>query len=193
MKDLYKGVIITLLLSLLLGVGYILLLRGFAFIAGPDGGNAEMTIVNGKRVGASNIGQQFSDMKYFWGRPSATGYNAEISGGSNKGTSNKEYLNLVKQRTKAFMKAHPYLSLKDVPSEMVTASGSGLDPDISPYAAKIQVQRVAAARGLSMESVVELVDNHVKKPWLGLFGTAKVNVLDLNIALDKLNKTDGKK
>lgn len=185
MKNILRGVKLTLAICVLLCVVYVLFLRGFAFIAGPDGGNAEMTIENGKRVGASNIGQQFSDMKYFWGRPSAIGYDAEISGGSNKGTSNKEYLNLVKQRTKAFMKAHPYLSLKDVPSEMVTASGSGLDPDISPYAAKIQVQRVAEARGLSMESVVELVDNHVKKPWLGLFGTEKVNVLDLNIALDR--------
>ena len=115
---------------------------------------------------------------------SAVDYNGGGSGGSNKATTNPEYLAEIEARIDTFLAAHPYLTRKDVPSEIVTASGSGLDPDISPAAAYVQVKRVADARGLSEETVRTIVEEQVQQPWLGLFGTQKVNVLKLNLALD---------
>ena len=107
------------------------------------------------------------------------------SGGSNKGTNNPEYLSEVAGRIESFMAAHPYLSRGDVPSELVTASGSGLDPDISVRGVEVQIRRVAASRGMSEDAVRKIVEASVERPWLGLFGTYKVNVLKLNVALDK--------
>ena len=173
-------------MCLLLGVGYVLVLRGVAAVAGPNGGEAAVTTFDNRIIGASNVGQQFSDTRYFWGRPSAVDYNGAGSGGSNKATTNPEYLAEVEQRVQDFLAAHPYLSRADVPSEMVTASGSGLDPDISPRGAQVQVQRVAEARGLDVATVRHLVDSLTQKPWLGLFGTQKINVLRLNVALETL-------
>ena len=173
MKNLWISVKITLAMCLLLGVGYVLVLRGVSALAGPNGGQAETLTLDGRVVGAANVGQQFTGGRYFWGRPSSVDYNGGGSGGSNKATTNPEYLADVEQRVQDFLAAHPYLSRGEVPSEMVTASGSGLDPDISP-------------RGLDEAVVQRLVDSLTQKPWLGLFGTAKVNVLRLNIALETL-------
>ena len=186
MKNLWISLKITLAMCLLLGVGYVLVLRGISAVAGPNGGEADVVTVNGKVVGAANVGQQFTDVRYFWGRPSAVDYNGGGSGGSNKATTNPEYLDEVKARIDTFLTFHPYLLRQDVPSEMVTASGSGLDPDISPAGAYVQARRVAEARGLSEQTVRELIRQTIQKPWLGLFGTEKVNVLQLNVALDRL-------
>lgn len=188
MKNLYKSVMMTLSLCAFLAVGYVFVLWVFAQLFSPNGGNAETVEVDGKVVGAANVGQVFSQDKYFWGRPSAVDYNASGSGGSNKGTNNPEYLKDVEGRIEAFMKAHPYLKKSEIPSEMVTASGSGLDPDISPRGAYVQVKRVAQARNLDEAQVMELVKQTVQTPLLGLFGTEKVNVLKLNVALDRLDK-----
>ena len=162
----------------------------FAQVAGPNKGNAEVLELNGKVVGAANVGQNFTEDIYFWGRPSyaGDGYDASSSAGSNKGPSNEEYLSEVKARIDTFLVHHPYLTREEVPAEMVTASASGLDPDISPKAAYAQVQRVAQARGLSPESVMALVNANTEGPLLGLFGPEKVNVLKLNIALEKAEK-----
>ncbi len=186
MKNFWISIKITLAMCLLLGVGYVLVLRGVSAVAGPNSGKAEVAMLNGKVVGAAIVGQQFTDTCYFWGRPSAVDYDGGSSGGSNKGTTNPEYLAEVEQRIDAFLAAHPYLSREDVPAEMVTASGSGLDPDISPRGAQVQVRRVAEARGLDVATVQHVVDSLTQKPWLGLFGTEKVNVLRLNIALEKM-------
>ena len=148
MKNLWISVKITLAMCLLLGVGYVLVLRGVSALAGPNGGQVETLTLDGRVVGAANVGQQFTGGRYFWGRPSSVDYNGGGSGGSNKATTNPEYLADVEQRVQDFLAAHPYLSRGEVPSEMVTASGSGLDPDISPRGAQVQVRRVAAARGL---------------------------------------------
>lgn len=188
MKNLWISIKITLAMCVLLGVGYVLVLRGVSAIAGPNGGEAETVVLRGKVVGAANVGQAFTDSIYFWGRPSAVDYNGGGSGGSNKGTTNPEYLAEVEQRIADFLAAHPYLSRNEVPSEMVTASGSGLDPDISPRGAQVQVRRVALARGLDTSVVQHLVDSLTQRPWLGLFGTEKVNVLRLNVALEELNE-----
>ena len=176
---------ITLAMCLLLGVGYVLVLRGVSALAGPNGGQAETLTLDGRVVGAANVGQQFTGGRYFWGRPSSVDYNGGGSGGSNKGTNNPEYLSEVESRIESFMAAHPYLSRGDVPSELVTASGSGLDPDISVRGAEVQIRRVAASRGMSEDAVRKIVEASVERPWLGLFGTYKVNVLKLNVALDE--------
>ena len=151
----------------------------------PDGGRGKMVTADGKRYYA-NIGQQFTADGFFNSRPSAVEYNAAGSGGSNKGPSNPEYLAVVQARIDTFLVHNPGVDKKDIPVELVTASGSGLDPDISPKAALIQVKRIAAARKISEEKVAQLVSAHTEKPLLGMFGPEKVNVLNLNLALEKL-------
>ncbi|MCD8093417.1 MAG: K(+)-transporting ATPase subunit C [Bacteroides sp.] len=189
MKTLWKSFKITLAFCVFLSAFYVLVLWIFAQFAGPNKGNAEVATLNGKVVGAANVGQMFTEDIYFWGRPSAAGdgYDASSSAGSNKGPTNEEYLAEVAARVDTFLVHHPYLSREEVPAEMVTASGSGLDPDITPAGAYVQVKRVASARGMSEAVVKAIVDKAVEKPLLGLFGTEKVNVLKLNIALEKAN------
>ena len=184
MKNLWISIRITLAMCVVLFVGYVLVLRLVAWVASPNDGEAPVVTYNGRVVGAANVGQVFTDSVYFWVRPSNVDYNGEGSGGSNKGTHNPEYLARVEERIDAFLAAHPYLSREEVPAEMVTASGSGLDPDISIRGAEVQIRRVAAARGMSEAEVKRIVEENVCKPWLGLFGTYKVNVLKLNVALD---------
>ncbi len=185
MKNLWISLKFTLMMCVVLTIGYVLILRLTATIVSPNDGEAPVVELNGKIVGAANVGQVFTDSIYFWSRPSAVDYNGSGSGGSNKGTNNPEYLADVEARIDAFLKAHPYLERKDVPAEMVTASGSGLDPDISPRGAEVQIHRVAKARKMSEDQVRKIVEGTIQKPWLGLFGTYKVNVLKLNVALDK--------
>lgn len=189
MKSFIKAFRLTLVFCVFLSVTYILVLWLFAKVAGPNDGNAEVATLDGKVVGAANVGQQFTQDIYFWGRPSCAGdgYDAASSGGSNKGPTNPEYLAKVEARIDTFLVHHPYLQRKDVPAEMVTASGSGLDPDITPQCARVQVKRVAAARGMSEQQVADLVEKSIQSPFLGLFGTEKVNVLKLNIALEELD------
>ncbi len=143
---------------------------------------------NGNVIGFENIGQKFHSDKYFWGRPSAVDYNATSTGGSNKSTTNPEYLEEVKKRIDEFLLKNPEVKRSDIPSDLVTASGSGIDPHISPQAAFIQVPRIAKERNLDRQKVKQLVINRIKKPLLGLFGTERVNVLKLNLALDELKK-----
>ena len=188
MKTLLKSIKITLVFCVFFSVFYILVLWLFAQVAGPNRGNAEVVTLNGKVVGAANVGQTFTEEKYFWGRPSCAGdgYDATSSAGSNIGPTNPEYLAEVEARIDTFLIHHPYLARKDVPAGMVTASASGLDPDITPQSAFVQVKRVAQARGMDVEEVRRVVDKAVEKPLLGIFGTEKVNVLKLNIALEEL-------
>lgn len=195
MTNMMRSIRLTLAFCLLFGIGYILVLLAFARIAGPNGGKPELTystirsnMNSSPIVGATNIGQQFMNEKYFWGRPSCAGkdgYDASASGGSNKGPTNKKYLKDVSERTRSFLKAHPYLHPNEIPIEMVTASGSGLDPDITPQSAYIQVRRIATARRVSEKTIMKIVKKSIQKPLLGIFGPEKVNVLRLNITLDK--------
>lgn len=173
---------LTIALLLICSVFYPLLVAGIGALA-PGGGNGETITVNGKVVGYAAIGQKFTADKYFWGRPSAVDYNAAGSGGSNKGPSDSAYLQTVRARIDTFLAHNPTVRKEQVPAEMVTASGSGLDPDVSLAGAMVQVDRIAAARKLSVAAVRELVERHEEKP---LFGPAHINVLKLNIELDKL-------
>jgi K+-transporting ATPase ATPase C chain len=164
---------------------YILFILGVAQAA-PAKGEGQTVVVNGKVVGYKLIGQKFTDDKYFWGRPSAVDYNAAGSGGSNKGPTNPDYLKTVQDRIDSFLVHNPGVKKEEIPSELVTASGSGQDPDLSPAAANIQVKRIAAVRNIPEEKIRNLVSQHIDKPLLGLFGTERVNVLQLNIDLDNL-------
>jgi len=165
---------------------YTLVILGIAQAA-PAKGEGVTVSVSGKVVGYALEGQSFTQDKYFYSRPSAVSYNGAGSAGSNKGPSNPDYLQQVKDRIDSFMVHNPGVTKAQIPSELVTASGSGLDPDISPIAAKIQVKRIAAVRHIAEDKLNALVDANTEKPLLGLMGTAKVNVLALNIALDALH------
>lgn len=149
----------------------------------PGKGGGEKIAVNGKTVGYALVGQKFTEDKYFWGRPSAVEYNAAGSAGSNKGPSNPDYLRTVQARIDAFLAHNPGVNKADIPAEMVTASGSGLDPHISTAAARIQVKRIAAIRNVDEKSLMALIEQHTQKP---VFGPAVVHVLKLNISLDEL-------
>lgn len=184
-KNLSISLRLTLVLIVLCSVLYPLFIA-LVGKATPGGGKGETLSVNGKVVGYANIGQKFTGDKYFWSRPSAVDYNAAGSAGSNKGPSNPDYLQIVQDRIDTFLAHNPGVKKEEIPADMVTASGSGLDPNISPTGAHIQVKRIAALRGLSEEKVKALVDQHVEKPLAGMFGPEKVNVLKLNIALDEL-------
>ena len=184
-KNLLISLKLTLVMIVLCAVLYPLLIAGIGK-ATPGGGKGETVSVNGRVVGYEKIGQKFTDDKYFWGRPSAVDYNAAGSAGSNKGPSNPDYLQIVKVRIDSFLVHNPGVKKEEIPAEMVTASGSGLDPDISPAGAYIQVKRIAAIRNLPEEKIKALVEEHTQKPLAGMFGPSKVNVLKLNVALDNL-------
>ena len=149
----------------------------------PGQGEGVQVRRNGRLVGFANVGQRFDRPEYFNSRPSAVSYHADGSGGSNKGPSNPEYLKEVQARLDTFLVRNPGVKPADVPAELITASGSGLDPDLSPQGALVQVPRVAKARGLAPAQVQALVQQHTA---LVLFGPDKVNVLALNLALDAL-------
>lgn len=183
MKNIISIIKFTVLIVILFAVIYPLTILGIAQFA-PNQGKGETISVNGKVVGYQKIGQKFDKANYFWGRPSAVDYNAAGSAGSNKGPSNADYLAQVQKRVDTFLVVHSYLKKSEIPSDMVTASGSGLDPNISPQGALIQVKRVADARKLPEEKVKQLVEKMSNKP--KVMGTETVNVLELNIALDQL-------
>lgn len=182
MKNIFSILKFTALTVILFAVIYPLAVYGITQFA-PNKGKGETISVNGKVVGYQKIGQKFDKPNYFWGRPSAVDYNAAGSAGSNKGPSNAEYLALVQKRIDTFLIAHPYLKKSAIPSDMVTASGSGLDSNISAEGALIQVKRIAQVRKLSEAKVKVLVESKINKPAMG---PATVNVLELNVALDEL-------
>jgi K+-transporting ATPase ATPase C chain len=177
-------------LSVLTGVVYPLLTWGVAQLAFPGAANGSLVEHNGKAVGSKLIGQPFDDPKYFWSRPSATSpqpYNGASSSGSNQGPTNPALADAVRDRIKALRDADPG-NVAAVPSDLVTASGSGLDPEISVAAADYQLARVAKARGISMESVRTLVSESTAGRTFGILGEPRVNVLRLNLALDSAGK-----
>lgn len=176
------------ILSLVTGLAYPLAVTGVAQLVVPHAANGSLVMRDGQPVGSSLIGQSFSDARYFWGRPSATGpmaYNAQASGGSNLGPLNPALAETVKARIEALKAADPG-NTAAVPVDLVTASASGLDPHISRAAADYQLARVARARGVPEADVRRLVDRHTEGAWLGFIGEPRVPVLALNLALDAL-------
>ena len=181
---------IFLVLTIITGLIYPLSMTAVAQTIFPSQANGSIVMLSGIPVGSSLIGQTFSQDKYFHGRPSAAGekgYDGTSSGGSNLGPSNQKLMDRVTANLKQVREENGLSLTATVPSDLVMASGSGLDPDISPAAAYLQVKRVAKARNLSFEEVRRLVDKNVKEPQLGLFGNTRVNVLELNLSLDNRN------
>ena len=175
-----------ILMTLITGAIYPLVVTGVAQVTMPDQANGSLIQRDGKAVGSELVGQPFSDPKHFWGRASATSpypYNASASSGSNQGPLNPALADAVKDRIKALRDADAG-NTAPVPVDLVTASGSGLDPHISPAAAEYQVARVAKARGLDPQKVRDLVAQSTEGRQLGFLGEARVNVLKLNLALD---------
>lgn len=184
-KHILPAVKLTVLSIILLTVVYPTIIWAIAQLS-PNSGKGEMITHNNKTY-YSNIGQSFSENRYFWSRPSAVDYNAAGSGGSNKGPSNEEYLKQVQTRIDTFLVKNPGVQKSEIPVDLVTASGSGLDPDFSAQAAKVQVKRIAQTRKISSEKINQLIEANIEQPFLGLFGPEKINVLKLNIALDQLS------
>ncbi|MBP4142486.1 K(+)-transporting ATPase subunit C [Flavobacterium sp. P4023] len=183
-NNLIKGIRMTVVLVVLFTVIYPLSVWAVAQLA-PNNGKGE--IVSYKQTkGYANIGQSFTKDEYFWGRPSAVDYNAAGSGASNKGASNEEYLAVVQGRIDTFLLKNPSVKKSEIPVDLVTASGSGLDPNISVASAKIQIVRIQKARNIDPEKLNTLIDANTEQPLLEMFGPAKINVLKLNIALDQL-------
>ena len=196
MKDRTMNMIKTLKISLvflgfftlLTGIAYPLLVTAAAQIIFPHQANGSLIVQNGQVVGSELIGQQFDQPEYFWGRPSATGgqaYNAAGSSGSNYGPLNPDLEQQAIDRIAALKSADPQNNLP-IPVDLVTASGSGLDPHISVAAAQYQAGRVARARCMTVENLQDLIDKHTNGRFLGMIGEPRVNVLTLNLALDEL-------
>ncbi|MDO6385429.1 potassium-transporting ATPase subunit KdpC [Uliginosibacterium sp. 31-12] len=188
LAELRPAASLFLALTLITGAAYPLLITGIAQGLFPHEANGSLILKDGKTVGSELIGQPFSDAKYLWGRPSATGpqpYNALASSGSNLGPLNPALVDTVKARIAEERTANP-AQTGLVPQELVTASASGLDPHISPGAARWQVARIAQVRGLPAERVQAIIEACSEQPAFGLFGEARVNVLQVNLALDAL-------
>jgi len=186
LRQLTPAAVAVLVFTVLCGVVYPLVVTGVAQVAFHDKANGSLVKVDGEVVGSSLIGQQFSDPGYFHPRPSAagTGYDAFASSSSNLGPTNPDLLSSVEDRVKAYRDENGLAATQEVPVDAVTASASGLDPDISVANAKLQAARVATARGLTLDQVMKLVREHTTQRQWGFLGEPGVNVLRLNLALD---------
>lgn len=200
LRQLRPAILLTLLLTLLAGILYPLVTTGVAQALFPSQANGSLVYQNGKAVGSRLIGQYWTQPQYFHGRPSATlnlqgtpaPYEADNSGGSNLGPTNSALTQTVQQQIAALKQENPDVPAgTPIPVDLVTASASGLDPDISVAAAYYQIPRVAKSRGISQAAVRAIVDQHITGRFLGLFGEPRVNVLDLNLALDAASGSQG--
>ena len=189
MRTLVSALALTTLLTVITGLAYPLAVCGLAEAIFPAQARGSLIVRGDKVVGSSLIGQNFSSARYFQARPSAAGdkgYDAANSGGSNLGPTNKALLDAVRLRTKNFLESNPGTTAQQIPIDIVTTSASGLDPEISPAAADLQVARVARARRLSEDQVRRLITENTRPRTAGIFGEPGVNVLLLNLALDRV-------
>jgi K+-transporting ATPase ATPase C chain len=190
-RSLRPAIVLFLTLTLITGVCYPLAVSGMAWAIFPNRAGGSLIVRHGEVIGSRLIGQSFDGEHYFWGRPSATTpgpYNAGASTGSNLGPTNPALLEVVKNRTAQLKAAHP--EQNRIPIDLVTASGSGLDPHISPEAAYYQAERIAASRGMNRDQVEKLIERQLEARTLGVLGEPRVNVLLLNLALDDLPRRE---
>lgn len=183
-ENIFPAIRLTIVCLLFFSGIYTLIVLGIAQFA-PNQGKGEIIVQNNKKY-YLNVGQSFNDDKYFYSRPSAVDYNAEGAGGSNKGPSNPDYLKTVQERIDTFLVHNPGINKADIPSDLVTASGSGLDPNISVQAANVQVKRIAKIRGIAEGNLQQLIISNTERPFAGFLGPERINVLKLNLALDDL-------
>jgi potassium-transporting ATPase KdpC subunit len=190
MRSLWIAVNLTILMTILTGLVYPMVVLGLGHVLFPWQADGSLIERGGKVVGSAIIGQNFSSPRYLHGRPSAAGdkgYDASNSGGSNLGPTNKALIDSARQRLAAILKENPGVTAAQVPVGAITASGSGLDPEISPAYAGLQIPRVAKARGISPAAVSQIIVRCTRPRWLGIFGEPGVNVLQVNLALDGLH------
>jgi len=193
---LWIAVKMTIVLTLLTGIVYPVVMVGLAHLFFPTQANGSLIVRDGTVVGSSILGQNFSSARYFQGRPSAAGdkgYDAANSSGSNLGPTNKTLIETMRSRASTLREHEPGINHGEIPVDLVTASGSGLDPEITPAAAEIQVPRVAKVRGLTEDAVRSVVRTHTRGRVLGILGEPGVNILQLNLALDDLGTRDHSK
>ncbi len=177
---------LTLITAILYGVVYPLTITGIALLVAPNKGMGEVITRHGSVIGFALIGQKFDEPKYFQSRPSAVAYNAASTGGSNKAPANPEYLSSVALRIEKFLQQNPDVKKEDLPVDLVTASGSGIDPHISVQAALIQIHRIAKVRGIAESQLRSIVEQNTSASIFGIMGTKTVHVLNLNLALDNI-------
>lgn len=177
MKIIIQSLRIYLVLTLLTGITYPLAMTGFAQLAFPQRANGSVLSQNGKRIGSDLLAQKFEDPRYFWPRPSAADFATVASGASNKGPTSADLRKAIEERREKFA--------AEAPIDLLTASGSGLDPHLSPEAVRWQIKRVAEARGLTSDKVEETVARFIEPPQLGFLGQPRINMLRLNLALDQ--------
>lgn len=192
-RSLASSILVLILMTILLGFIYPLIVTGVAKLLFPSQASGSLIYKKGKIVGSKLIGQQFDGSRYFHGRPSMAGlgYDATSSGGSNLGPTNKKLIELIKKRAQQFRLENQLSANQYIPADIVTASASGLDPEITPEAALLQVHRIAQVRGISEVTLRKLVEKHIKEREFGFLGVRRVNVLELNLALDNLQSGKG--
>ena len=190
MRTALRALIATLLLAAITGIAYPLVMTGIDQVAFAHDANGSLVDVNGQPVGSALIGQQWTGPQWFYGRPSAVQNDAATSSGTNLGPRSQQLADDIKARAAAILKVEspytPGLTTAEVPVDLLTASGSGLDPDISVAAAQFQAPRIASVRGLPLDQVMSLIDAHTADKTLGFLGEPRVNVLELNIALQEV-------
>jgi K+-transporting ATPase ATPase C chain len=190
MRTVVRAAIATIVLAILTGLVYPLAMTAVAQVAFANRANGSLVDVSGQPVGSSLIGQPWDGPQWFYGRPSAVEGDASTSGGSNLGPRSRQLADDIAARAATIVGLespyHPGLTVADIPADLVTSSGSGLDPDISPAAARFQAPRIAAVRGLPLDQVLQLIDAHTSGKALGFLGEPRVNVLELNVALQEV-------
>ncbi len=190
MKNAVRALLATIVLALLTGLAYPLVITGVAQVGMSAKADGSLVTRDGQVVGSSSIGQLWDGEEWFHGRPSAVDYDASTSSGSNLGPTSQDLADLVTERVQAILDLegpyHPDLTAAEIPADLVTASGSGMDPDISVASAELQAARIAQVRGLSLDEVMGLIDKQTEDRVLGFLGEPRVNVLELNLALDAM-------
>jgi len=186
MKDVKRGLKLTLIFMIILGVIYPLTMTGISRLVFPEKSQGSLIYNKDELIGSSLIGQKFTDDKWFQGRPSAVDYDASKSGGTNLAMSNPEFKKSVEKNIQDFLSKNPTVKKEDIQADIVTASASGLDPEITVASAKLQAERVAKANGKTVDEINTIIDNAKISKFLGVFGQERVNVLELNLKL--LNK-----
>ncbi len=187
MKEIKQGFIIFILFSILTGLAYPVFVTGVAQIIWRDNANGSLIRVENKVIGSKLIGQSFTSAKYFHGRPSATDYKGSISGATNLGPTSKKLMEITENEITKLRVENNLSKNVNIPGDLVLSSASGLDPHISPESALLQAQRVAKARGISLENVKQLILKTKEKPQFKILGQRRINVLELNLSLDRIN------